>query len=46
MTQLILYTSEDGQSRVQLRADRGTVWLSQRQMPNFSMSRRTVSVFI
>lgn len=32
MTQLILYTSEDGQSRVQLRADRGTVWLSQRQM--------------
>ena len=32
MTQLILYTSEDGQSQVQLRADRGTVWLSQRQM--------------
>ena len=32
MTQLILYTSEDGQSRVKLRADRGTVWLSQRQM--------------
>ncbi len=32
MTQLILYASEDGQSRVQLRAHRGTVWLSQRQM--------------
>ncbi len=32
MTQLILYTTQDGQSRVQLRADRGTVWLSQRQM--------------
>lgn len=32
MTQLILYTSEDGQAQVQLRADRGTVWLSQRQM--------------
>ncbi|GAB6047536.1 virulence RhuM family protein [Methyloparacoccus murrellii] len=32
MTQLILYTSEDGQCQVQLRADRGTVWLSQRQM--------------
>lgn len=32
MTQLILYTSEDGQAHVQLRADRGTVWLSQRQM--------------
>jgi hypothetical protein len=32
MTQFILYTSEDGQAQVQLRADRGTVWLSQRQM--------------
>jgi hypothetical protein len=32
MTQLILYTSEDGQARVQLRAERDTVWLSQRQM--------------
>lgn len=32
MTQLILYSSEDGKSQVQLRADRGTVWLSQRQM--------------
>lgn len=32
MTQLILYTTDDGQSQVQLRADRGTAWLSQRQM--------------
>ncbi|MEO5326996.1 MAG: virulence RhuM family protein [Magnetococcus sp. THC-1_WYH] len=32
MTQLILYTSEDGQSRLHLRADRGTVWLMQREM--------------
>ncbi|MBF0157401.1 MAG: hydroxyacid dehydrogenase, partial [Magnetococcales bacterium] len=32
MTQLILYTSEDGQAQVQLRADRGTVWLTQREM--------------
>jgi hypothetical protein len=32
MTQLILYTSEDGQAHVQLRANRGTAWLSQRQM--------------
>ena len=32
MTQLILYTSEDGQAHVQLRADRGTVWLSQLEM--------------
>lgn len=32
MTRLILYTSDDGRAQVQLRADRGTVWLSQRQM--------------
>ncbi|MBF0141174.1 MAG: virulence RhuM family protein [Magnetococcales bacterium] len=32
MTQFILYTSEDGQAQVQLRSDRGTVWLTQRQM--------------
>ncbi|MBF8274833.1 MAG: hydroxyacid dehydrogenase [Magnetococcales bacterium] len=32
MTQLILYTSEDGQSQLQLRADRGTVWLTQSEM--------------
>ena len=32
MSQFILYTSEDGQAQVQLHADRGTVWLSQRQM--------------
>ena len=29
---LILYTSEDGQSRIQLRAKGQTVWLSQREM--------------
>ena len=32
MTQVILYTSEDGRTQVQLHAGRGTVWLSQRQM--------------
>ena len=32
MTQLILYSSEDGKSQVQLRADLGTVWLSQKRM--------------
>ena len=32
MTQVILYTSEDGRSQVQLRADQGTVGLRQRQM--------------
>lgn len=32
MTDLILYTTEDGQSRIQLRLDGATVWLSQREM--------------
>ena len=32
MTQVILYTSEDGRSQIQLRAERGTVWLSQLEM--------------
>ncbi len=32
MNQLILYTSEDGKSRIQLRAEGGTVWLSQLEM--------------
>src|SRR5690625_1770254 len=32
MSELILYTNEDGQSRIQLRANDGTVWLTQRDM--------------
>ena len=32
MSDLILYTSEDGQSRIQLRAKDQTVWLPQREM--------------
>ncbi len=32
MSDLILYTSEDGKSRIQLRAKDQTVWLSQKQM--------------
>ena len=32
MTDLILYTTEDGSSRIQLRAKGQTVWLSQREM--------------
>ncbi|MFH1135457.1 MAG: virulence RhuM family protein [Pseudomonadota bacterium] len=32
MNDLILYTTEDGRSRIQLRADRRTVWLTQREM--------------
>lgn len=29
---LILYTTEDGKSRIQLRAKDRTIWLSQREM--------------
>jgi len=43
MTQLILYTSEDGQAQVQLRADRGTVWLSQRQLAEALPAFRTAA---
>lgn len=32
MTNLILYTAEDGKSQIQLRADLGTVWLTQLEM--------------
>ncbi len=32
MSHLILYTSDDGKSRIQLRAKDQTVWLSQREM--------------
>lgn len=32
MPELILYTSEDGQTNIKLRAEDGTVWLSQQEM--------------
>lgn len=32
MSDLILYTTENGQSRIQLRADNDTVWLTQLKM--------------
>lgn len=32
MNDIILYTTEDGRSQIKLRADRRTVWLSQREM--------------
>jgi hypothetical protein len=32
MPELILYTSEDGQTSIRLRAEDGTVWLSQQEM--------------
>lgn len=32
MTELILYTTEDGQASIKLRAEEGTVWLSQAEL--------------
>lgn len=47
MTQLILYTSEDGQSQVQLRADQGTVWLTQLDMAElFNASKQNISLHL
>lgn len=47
MTQLILYTSEDGQARVQLRAERGTVWLTQLEMAElFNASKQNISLHL
>ena len=44
MTQVILYTSEDGQSQIQLRAEGGTVWLSQLEMAElFQTSKQNVA---
>jgi hypothetical protein len=44
MTQVILYTSEDGKSQVQLRAEGGTVWLSQLEMAElFQTSKQNVA---
>lgn len=47
MNQLILYTTEDGLAQVQLRAEKGTVWLSQRQMADlFDVSADNVSLHL
>jgi hypothetical protein len=47
MTQLILYTSEDGQARIQLRADQGTVWLTQLEMAElFNASKQNISLHL
>ena len=44
MTDLILYTSEDGKSQIQLRAEGGTVWLSQLEMAElFQTSKQNIA---
>ena len=40
MSELILYTTEDGQSKIQLRADNGTVWLTQLEMAELFLTSK------
>ena len=45
MGDLILYTSEDGQTRLQLRADGKTIWLSQLEIAElFQTTKQNVSL--
>ena len=47
MTQLILYTTEDGQNRIQLRAEGQTVWLTQLEMAElFSATKQNISLHL
>lgn len=47
MTELILYTTEDGQSRIQLLADNDTVWLTQLEMAElFSATKQNISLHL
>ncbi|MCK9366643.1 MAG: virulence RhuM family protein [Metallibacterium scheffleri] len=47
MTQVILYTSEDGRSQIKLRAKAQTVWLSQREMAQlFDVSTDNVGLHL
>jgi hypothetical protein len=44
MNDLILYTTEDGNSQIQLRADLGTVWLTQLEMAElFQTSKQNIA---
>ncbi len=45
MSDLILYTSEDGESRLQLRVDGATIWLSQAEIAElFQTTKQNVSL--
>jgi hypothetical protein len=47
MSDLILYTSEDGKSRIQLRAKHQTVWLPRREMAKlFDVSTDNVGLHL
>ncbi len=47
MSDLILYTTEDGRSQIQLRTKDQTVWLSQREMAElFAVSTDNISLHL
>ncbi|MEG3157186.1 virulence RhuM family protein [Lysobacter zhanggongensis] len=47
MSGLILYTTEDGASRIQLRADGQTVWLTQAEMAElFAATKQNISLHL
>ena len=47
MSELILYTTEDGKSEVQLRADMQTVWLTQVEMAElFNATKQNISLHL
>ncbi|MEY3125135.1 MAG: hypothetical protein RLZZ573_1655, partial [Pseudomonadota bacterium] len=47
MSNLILYTTEDGKSQIQLRADLGTVWLTQLEMAElFDATKQNISLHL
>ena len=47
MSALILYTTEDGTSRIQLRADGQTVWLTQGEMAElFAATKQNISLHL
>ena len=47
MSGLILYTTDDGQNRIQLRADGQTVWLTQLEMAAlFAATKQNISLHL
>lgn len=47
MAELILYTTDDGRSRIQLRADQQTVWLTQLEMAElFDATKQNISLHL
>jgi hypothetical protein len=47
MCNLILYTTEDGKSQIQLRADLGTVWLTQLEIAElFEATKQNISLHL